>query len=214
MSELVLSARSISLPKLTGGFRPARPAEIKRLLSQAELWFGPRSVLEGDSSFRQIIPYIVLVNDGQIVAYERAKHGSEARLHSKLSVGLGGHIGLDDAVTSGGKLNAWRTILAAADRELKEELSAIDIIETRWHGFVSDDASSVGRVHLGIIAFSVSRSRPKAKDRAVRRLRLLTLEALGKRQEELEPWSAVVLRALRPQLIAAVDRMGNRSHAS
>ena len=93
---------------MKAGFRSAQPAEIERFLCRAELWFGPRALLERNSSFRQIIPYIVLVDDGQVVAYERAERGSEARLHGMLSIGMGGHVGLEDAVISGGELNIGR----------------------------------------------------------------------------------------------------------
>ncbi len=58
--------------------------------------------MESDPSFKQLIPYVLLQHTdaaGQIhlFTYTRGKGQGEARLHSKRSFGIGGHISAEDA---------------------------------------------------------------------------------------------------------------------
>ena len=54
--------------------------------------FLPRQQAEYDATVRQIIPYGILRRGGEYFLLRRLKGQTEARLHDKLSLGLGGHI--------------------------------------------------------------------------------------------------------------------------
>ena len=79
--------------------------------------FLPRDQAEGNPHYRQLIPYVVVLDAlGQVFACTRLAIQSEARLHSKLSIGIGGHINpLDSPLEPA-------IVRRAAWRELHEEL--------------------------------------------------------------------------------------------
>jgi len=57
-----------------------------------------RDQAEKDKHYKQIIPYAIFVNEkGEIFNYQRGKSGAEDRLKNLRSVGIGGHINLEDS---------------------------------------------------------------------------------------------------------------------
>src|SRR5947209_1928580 len=80
------------------GFRRADDRYRAALLDPAGYSFRPRREVETDPSFKQIIPYVVLTCDGRVFHYRRGAAGTEARLTTLRSVGIGGHISEADAV--------------------------------------------------------------------------------------------------------------------
>src|SRR5882757_8802237 len=80
------------------GLRATNATERRRLLDPAQFAFRPRSQCETDPSFKQLIPYIVLRCGSQIFHYRRGMAGTEKRLQSLRSIGIGGHISTADAV--------------------------------------------------------------------------------------------------------------------
>ncbi len=110
----------------------------------------PRSVAEYDSSFKQLIPYVVVEKSGTgtIACYRR--HGSEDRLHGLWSLGIGGHINEADRVAPGG--NCWEAVQNCVNREVYEEIG----IESknllcRFLGVINEEITEVGTVHLGLV---------------------------------------------------------------
>ena len=55
-------------------------------------FFVERRWAEHDSSFKQVIPYTVVTHGDEVLLLKRLEQGGEARLHGKLSIGVGGHI--------------------------------------------------------------------------------------------------------------------------
>ena len=55
-----------------------------------------RSLAEEDPSFKQLIPYAIIMSGGQVFKYRRGVKGGESRLHGLISVGVGGHISAVD----------------------------------------------------------------------------------------------------------------------
>ena len=51
---------------------------------------------ESDSNYKQVIPYVLFTYKKSIFSYRRGKHGGEKRLHEKYSIGVGGHIAVED----------------------------------------------------------------------------------------------------------------------
>lgn len=203
--RLILAARTAGLPESlnTHGFVPMTGEEIMAALEGAGLWFGPRTPLETDESFRQIIPYLIIRVDGKVVAYTRAPKGGEIRLHGKVSVGLGGHIDLPDAAANAdGHLDIARTLDLAAARELAEELGAHGAItDAKWVGMLVANATDVDRVHIGAVALWDVESIPaeEAED-AVTEIRLLTHAEISAEADRLETWTALMLPWLKDQI--------------
>ena len=54
--------------------------------------FRPRNILEEDPSYKQIIPYAVICHGNEVYMFRRLNKQTEARLHNKCSLGVGGHM--------------------------------------------------------------------------------------------------------------------------
>src|SRR6478672_8397799 len=81
--------------------------------------FMERNLAEHDESFKQVIPYVVVVNGNRYLLIRRTKKQGEARLHDKYSLGIGGHI---NDVDSGSEARHSHIIEAGLRRELNEEI--------------------------------------------------------------------------------------------
>ena len=133
------------------GFSPDADRYLAELLSPEHTSYRPRPEVEQDPSFKQLIPYVIFRHrdaNGRVslFQYTRGKGMGEARLHSKRSVGVGGHISADDRTSE--------TAVPYAEgmhRELGEEV----IVESPWTeqcvGLINDDETPVGQVHLGVV---------------------------------------------------------------
>lgn len=194
--RLILAAHAAGLPSglSTPGFHRLPPGEILDVLCKAGLWVGPRQTLETCEDFRQIIPYIVVTDGARIVCYERTPVGGEARLHGKLSIGLGGHIDFSDVARHNDAIDLDGTMALSAQRELEEELGHISGVDTDWIGLIVENDTPVSRVHIGVVA--VARLEAKAisaAEEAIANVRLLTPEELEREAARLEGWSQRLL---------------------
>lgn len=115
-------------------------------------FFVERERAEREPAWKQIIPYCLVTREGtaghEMLVLKRTSKGGEARLHDKLSVGIGGHIDPADAEPR------VEILLAGARRELQEELhldardraGPLEVL-----GLINDDSNAVGAVHLGLV---------------------------------------------------------------
>jgi predicted NUDIX family phosphoesterase len=110
--------------------------------------FQPRSAMEVDPAFKQVIPYLVLRDRGDYFLMRRTKAGADARLHDRWSIGIGGHLNPSDATLREGLVREWR-----------EELAARFVPDFRYVGLLNDDLTDVGRVHLGVVFEAEARGR-------------------------------------------------------
>lgn len=175
-------------------FHPGRAGEIARIVSQQGR-FVPRPAAEEDPSLKQIIPYGLLVCGDQVFLLQRTRKGGEARLHERVSLGVGGHINRPDATAS-----TLDGILEKAFlRELEEEV----ILETGFRhasvGVVNDDSTPVGRVHLGVV-YRVDLDEPRVRVREEEALkgRFVSVRELGNHRTAMESWSWLIARQLWP----------------
>lgn len=158
MSEQVLVAPAavldLYLERFSGGayvVTQTTAADAHNLLSDLleESSFVDRAAAEQDPSFKQLIPYCVLVNDGRVFAYRRTAKGGEGRLHGNWSVGVGGHINPVDGPDGQSAYDL------AVRRELSEEAGLVlgdELGESApVVGFIYDPSNEVGRVHLGVV---------------------------------------------------------------
>jgi predicted NUDIX family phosphoesterase len=123
-------------------------AALGQLLDPANHFFIDRAGAEKDPAYKQLIPYCIFRCGDRILHYTRGKSGGENRLHSKISVGVGGHINPVD--TDGGKTGPV-AYHAAVSREIDEELDLQQDHSHRIIALLNDDSNLVGQVHLGIV---------------------------------------------------------------
>lgn len=180
------------------GFRPQAESYLDRLLAPEHLSYRPRDEVEDDPSFKQLIPYVVfrhLDSAGRdtVFAYRRGKGQGEQRLHSKRSVGIGGHISSADALGP--------TPHLAYDEGLRRELAEEVRIETpyteRRVGLINDDETEVGRVHLGVVHLvDVEQAAVFPREADIVDGRFVRVDDLLNDLSEFETWSQITLRAL------------------
>ncbi len=139
--ELVLG---IQRARIMGGatWRGILHGPIRPLLDliESEGEFRPRDEVESDPGWKQVIPYVVLRSGERFFLMRRTRAGSDARLHERYSIGIGGHVNPGDGGVAGGLRREW-----------KEELIADWRPDFAPVGLLNDDTDPVGRVHLGIV---------------------------------------------------------------
>lgn len=163
-------------------------------LDPANNLFLPRGAAEEDPTHKQLIPYLVLRHGHRVLCYTRGKAGGEARLHAKMSIGIGGHI--NDGDTHAEHFDE-ASYFRAVERELHEELEIPGGYRQRIVALLNDDSNEVGRVHLGVVHLvTVESPDIRPREDAIRDLAFLTAEELAPLRERLESWSQICLGGL------------------
>lgn len=156
--------------------------------------FLPRPEAEDDPGHKQIIPYLVLRHGDRVLCYTRGKSGGEARLHAKMSIGIGGHI--NDGDTQAEHFDR-ASYLRAVERELHEELEIPGNYRQRAVALLNDDSNAVGRVHLGVVhLIEVGTTEVRPREEAIGNPVFLTAAELRDRRGHLETWSQICLGGL------------------
>lgn len=155
-----------------------------------------RDLAEDSPAFKQIIAYAIFRHAGRILAYARTPKGGEARLHNKMSIGIGGHINPVDGLT-----DSLSTYLAGMEREIREEITFSGTATQRLYAVINDDSNEVGSVHLGIVhLFEPDSAEVAPNEKALAELGWHSLEELaGPLYERLETWSAICVDALKAE---------------
>lgn len=156
-----------------------------------------RGDAEENPLYKQPIPYAVIKRGNEVFVYERLEGAGETRLHSKLSLGVGGHM---NAIENAETFND--VLMENLNRELKEELKITSPTkpELRIIGLINDDSDEVGRVHLGILAIIEVSEDTTVEVRETEQLRgnFFPIEKLKLKQfyDRLENWSKIVIDIL------------------
>jgi predicted NUDIX family phosphoesterase len=179
------------------GFSTHTDRYLTELLGPRNTSYRPRSEMEADPSFKQLIPYVIFTTrsaDGGLLVfrYTRGKGQGESRLHSKHSVGIGGHISIDDRITDDAVPYA-----EGMRRELDEEVSIDCAYKERCVGLINDDETPVGQVHLGVVHV-VELERPAIEPREpdILECRFVAVEELLADLSRFETWSQYCIKAL------------------
>jgi len=120
-------------------------------------FFVERAYAERTPSLKQVIPYTVVTRGGEVLLLTRTKRGGDARLHDKLSIGVGGHVEPHDLpVPEPGDRGSTPTrrdpVPNATRREvLEEELTVTGSWTLTTVGLLNDDSNAVGAVHVGLV---------------------------------------------------------------
>lgn len=156
-----------------------------------------RGDAEQNPAYKQPIPYALLRKGDLYFSYERLGGGAESRLHGKLSIGVGGH--MNQAAGAGSFSQLLSTNL---NREINEELNLkeADSANIQMIGLINDDATEVGRVHIGVL---VTIELPESSEVSVREKDKLSgswksLSELTEKEnyQRMESWSALAVDAL------------------
>jgi predicted NUDIX family phosphoesterase len=171
------------------GIRSAGETDLADLIRRRGA-FRPRSQMEADESWKQVIPYPVLRDGSSWFLMRRTRAGGDARLHDRWSIGVGGHVNPADGGLDG-------DLSAALRREWLEELAVDFVPEFRFVGLLNDDTTSVGRVHLGLVYEGDAVGRPVA----IRETDKLTgsfvpSAAVAAVADDLETWSRIAFEFL------------------
>ncbi len=163
---------------------------LPRLLDPQVLAFRPRSDVEANPAYKQIIPYAVLRCGDHVFHYTRGQKGSEARLHALRSIGVGGHISDADVSLFGDLYHSGLM------REVEEEVHLDASYTERCIGLINDDRTPVGQVHLGIVhVFDLVEPSARRREAVLNRAGFAPLAELRRQADEFETWSQFLLAA-------------------
>jgi predicted NUDIX family phosphoesterase len=191
------------------GFTADVDRYLPGLLESDQVSYRPRSAMEEDSSFKQLIPYMLFCHiqpSGSVHLFQYTRGGGqgEVRLHAKRSVGIGGHISTLDAESGCGEKTgvADRSGHAGVYREgMQRELAEEVVIETHYTekcvGMINDDETPVGKVHLGVVhRFDVQSPNIRANENEIQGAGFRPVEEIIAELDQFETWSRIVVRAL------------------
>lgn len=157
--------------------------------------FHPRSLMETNPSYKQIIPYLIFVHDNHYFLMQRKSDASEARLRNKLTLGIGGHIRQEDlqknssfeACAKENPLFEWAT------REFHEEVDYKGNLTVKPLGIINDDSDDVGKVHIGFALLLVGDTSEISIKSELKSGILTPLSECIAQQESMESWSQFVI---------------------
>lgn len=160
-----------------------------------------RSVAEHDYNTKQLVVYVVINYRETFLSYQRTPKTTETRLKALHSIGIGGHVNVDDQIQPtlfGTQEAAWKDfVLKAVRREVSEEIQIEEAIaqEPRLICFVNDDSNDVGKVHFGVV-FVMKLGKPSVAirgERGIGKLNFRTLPELISNRDTLETWSQLLV---------------------
>ncbi|WP_425399857.1 phosphoesterase [Aeoliella sp.] len=181
------------------GFSPDVARYFEPLASSDQISYRPRGDMEEDPSFKQLIPYCLFryttpTGEVQVFDYLRGGGVGEARLRAKRSVGVGGHISIEDAEAVSHSGDVYREGMR---RELDEEVSINTQYTESAVGMINDDETEVGKVHLGVVhLFDVESPSVEPREDDLTEAGFRPVADILAELDRYESWSQIVMRAL------------------
>ena len=170
----------------------------------AHLESRPRSVAEHDYRYKQLVVYVLINHDQTFLSYQRTPKTEEARLKAKYSIGIGGHVNVEDQIQPslfGTDEARWKDfVLEAVRREVSEEvqIQGGNAQEPRLICFINDDSNDVGKVHFGVV-WLVKLAEPSVAirgERGIGKLSFRSLAELSSMSDTMETWSQLLVEYL------------------
>ena len=168
------------------------------LFNPGYISYRPRSEVEQDPGFKQLIPYVIFRHldpsgCASLFQYTRGKGMGEGRLHSKRSVGIGGHISSIDVDATG--MN--HPYDEGMRRELDEEVEILSPYKANCVGLINDDETEVGKVHLGVVhLFDVEKPLVQPRETDIIETGFRPVEEILADMTGFETWSQICVKAL------------------
>lgn len=150
-------------------------------------FFLDRPTAEVSPQYKQIIPYVLIRHDDSYYLLQRTRKQTEARLHHKLSLGVGGHINPD---TPPDLLDG---LIHGLMKELEEEVHVAGDYDLTFVGILNDDTTEVGSVHLGAVyVLDAHDANVTVRETEKMTGRWVPLAELSSLREQMETWSQIV----------------------
>jgi predicted NUDIX family phosphoesterase len=164
--------------------RDDAPAIMALIASQH--FFVPRAEAEVQPKWRQVIPYVVIAHADDVFTLRRLRKQTEARLHDKVSIGIGGHV------------NPGHDVLAGLRKELEEEVAINDAYTLDFTGILNDESTEVSRVHLGAV-YMLHASSANVRVRETEKMTgsFVARADLATMRDAMETWSQIVFDVIR-----------------
>lgn len=181
------------------GFSPDVARYFDPLIGSDQISYRPRGDMEEDPSFKQLIPYCLFryttpAGEVQVFDYLRGGGVGEARLRAKRSVGVGGHISLEDAEAVNHSGDVYSEGMR---RELEEEVAINTPYTESAVGMINDDETEVGKVHLGVVhLFDVESPSVAPREDDLTEAGFRPVSEILAELDRYESWSQIVMRAL------------------
>ncbi len=166
------------------GLKAIDSSRYLQLIDQ-EKEFLPRSLMEEDPTYKQIIPYLIFRFEDRYFLMQRQATTSEQRLKNKYSLGIGGHIREEDISS--------QNIIDWARREFDEEVSYTGSYTVETLGMLNDDSNAVGKVHVGLVLLLTGDSAEINVKSELKSGVLLTLDECAQLYNTMESWSQIVM---------------------
>jgi predicted NUDIX family phosphoesterase len=166
--------------------------------------FHPRSIMETNPTYKQIIPYLIFTHDDKYFLMQRKSDASETRLRNKLTLGIGGHIREEDlkrdlsAVLrqAQDERGAKDSLVVWAMREFHEEVNYAGNLTVKPLGIINDDSNDVGKVHIGFALLLCGDSSEISVKSELKSGELVSLDDCIIQKESMESWSQFVVDCL------------------
>ena len=152
--------------------------------------FKPRTEVENDPAWQQIIPYILFNFQDEYFLYRYLQKASEDRLKKDYHLGVAGHINPEDLGLKGDMLET------AAIREWHEEVKYEgNLSEKKLIGVLNDERRMVEAVHFGLIyLFKGDSPLISVKEKDILKGELVKLKDLGNFVGNASTWAQIVYK--------------------
>lgn len=158
------------------------------------LHYVDRAWAESTERVKQVISYDLIEQESKIFVYQRTSKGGEDRLHSKYSLGVGGHsnpssiglgLGFSHAIMF--ELERWR--------ELREEIGLEETYPSELIGCIYDGSNAVGRVHWGLCHKVIlpPNIEIKCTDEALAKGAFWEIDVIKHHKDWFENWSQLII---------------------
>ena len=169
---------------------------LQKIFVQCIPHFLPRSQAETDPAYKQLIPYVIMSNNGRYLTYVRGRRAGETRLVGLRSIGIGGHINPGDDMPLFDN-NFYVAYLTAVEREVAEEVSVETTHTDSVVALLNDDSNEVGSVHLGVVHhWILDAPKVNRREQMITQMTFQTVAELQQVRDTMETWSALCLDGL------------------
>jgi len=161
---------------------------IEIILEQKKHKFMRRPDVETDPNYKQLIPYVILNHKDTFFSYRRGKPITEERLLGNYSIGIGGHISVNDPsfFSIGYEEGLCREMTEEIEIESKHEMKLVALL--------NDDTNEVGKVHFGVIHIArLDAPFVTAKEKSINKVKFVSIPELKKSIHKYENWSKICI---------------------
>lgn len=147
-----------------------------------------RKEAEYNPEFKQLIPYALLRCEEKFFVYRRGKLQGEKRLIGNYSLGVGGHISIDDPTLFGSSYHDGLM------REVNEEVAISSPYKFKVAGLINDDSNEVGKVHLAVVhIFDLAKPQVVPKEKSINETKFMGKTELVEHKDQFENWSQICI---------------------